>query len=90
MARLKRDSFAWKLRELRTAKGLTKYRLAQLTGLSQQALSNLELDHNTPSFESVIRLAAALGVSTEAFVYPLPPLVVPPVKTAGRPRKEEK
>jgi transcriptional regulator with XRE-family HTH domain len=44
--------------------------LAKLSGLSKQALSNLELGNREPNWNTVQRLAAALGVSCDDFIDP--------------------
>jgi DNA-binding XRE family transcriptional regulator len=64
----KRVTFADRLRHARAEAGISQYRLAQLTGLSKQALSQLELGQSQPSWETVQALARALGVSCEAFL----------------------
>lgn len=60
------DAFAARLALLMREAGLTAYRLSQLSGVSQQALSKL-LAGSKPSWPTVCRLADGLGVSTEAF-----------------------
>jgi transcriptional regulator with XRE-family HTH domain len=80
--------FARKLIELRTAAGVSAYRLAQLTGISRQALSQLETGQTIPTWETVQKIARALGLNCEAFEDPgleLPE--APEPKKAGRPRK---
>jgi transcriptional regulator with XRE-family HTH domain len=64
----KRVTFADRLRQVRAEAGVSQYRLAKLTGLSKQALSQLELGQSQPSWETVQAIARALGVSYEAFV----------------------
>src|SRR5262245_21398525 len=59
--------FAERLRQLREKAGLSQYALSQLSGLTKQALSRLELGEREPTWDTVQQLAAALGVSTEAF-----------------------
>lgn len=54
-------TFAERLRKVREAKGVTPYRLAQLTGLSKQGVLNLELDGADPKISTVEKLAEALG-----------------------------
>jgi len=81
-------AFKERLRELREKAGLSQYALAALTGLSKQALSYLELGDREPGWDTVQRLALALGVDCrffmdEGIVMPEP---VPPGKP-GRPRK---
>ena len=68
----------------------SKYRLAELSGITSQALSLLELGTRLPNWETVQRLAKALGVSCEEFNDPA--LQLPeaqPPKKAGRPRKDQ-
>src|SRR4051812_27162878 len=81
--------FARKLTELREAAGLSKYRLAQLVGISHQALSMMESGQRGPSWDTVQKLALILDVDCAVFIDPglqLPE--VQPPKKAGRPRKE--
>ena len=66
------ESFAGRLKDLRRAAGLSKYRLAILTGLSDQAIGKLEAG-SAPSWDTVRRLAHALGVSVTAFEVGPPP-----------------
>jgi transcriptional regulator with XRE-family HTH domain len=98
-------TFAERLQSLREAKGLSQYALAKRSGLSKQALSRLELGDREPSWGTVQVLAAALGVSCEAFATPVqlptyeprgpgrPPKpetrLASPKKPRGRPRKVE-
>jgi transcriptional regulator with XRE-family HTH domain len=80
--------FAEKLRERRETAGLSQYALAKRSGLTKQALSRLEMGEREPTWNTVQRLAAALGVDCRAFVDPnltLPP-ERPPARR-GRPPK---
>jgi transcriptional regulator with XRE-family HTH domain len=61
-------AFAVKLRELRAAAGISQYELAKRSGLSKQAISNLELGNREPAWATVVALAHAFGVSCEAFM----------------------
>jgi transcriptional regulator with XRE-family HTH domain len=61
------STFGTKLKELREAKGLTRYALAKLAGTSPIHVDGLEKDERQPSWEMVQRIAAALGASTEDF-----------------------
>jgi transcriptional regulator with XRE-family HTH domain len=56
------EDFPTRLRRLREAKGITPYRLAQLTGLSKQGVLNLERSDADPRLSTLWRLAEALGV----------------------------
>jgi transcriptional regulator with XRE-family HTH domain len=82
--------FAGRLKDLREGAGLSQYALAKRSGLSKQALSNLELGAREPTWETVQRLALALGVDCRAFVDP--GLTLPPERPAtgrGRPPKHK-
>jgi transcriptional regulator with XRE-family HTH domain len=84
----KQETFADRLHSLREGAGVSQYRLGQLSQVSKQTLSRLELGLASPSWETVQALARGLGVSVEAFVIePGNPPEVPPVKSPGRPRK---
>jgi transcriptional regulator with XRE-family HTH domain len=85
----KPTSFAARLTRLREAAGISKYRLGKLSGLTTQAIYNLELGHREPNWVTVQRIARSLGVSCEEFTDPdleLPP-VAPPART-GQKREE--
>src|SRR4051794_36058117 len=56
------SDFGGRLRAAREAKGMTSYRLAQLTGLSKQGVLNLEADGADPKLRTLLKLAEALGV----------------------------
>jgi transcriptional regulator with XRE-family HTH domain len=80
--------FAAKLKMLREEKGLSKYALARLSGLTGQAISSLESGRNQPNWDTVQRLAAALGATCEAFAEGVQLPAVEPAKPRGRPRKD--
>jgi transcriptional regulator with XRE-family HTH domain len=81
-------SFADRLREAREAAGLSQYALAKRSGLSKQAVSNLELGEREPTWQTVQLLAVALGVDCTAFVDPsLQPPASEPARPRGRPTK---
>lgn len=91
MRRKKAETFADRLKALREAAGISQYRLAQLAGISKQNVSRLELGRSEPSWETVQALARALRLEVSAFVIEsAEPSEVPPVKRAGRPRKQAK
>lgn len=86
-------AFADRLRELLERRGLTQYALAKRTGISKQVLSYLAAGLRDPSWSTVQRLAAGLGVDCRELADP--ELAVLPVELAetasrprGRPRKE--
>jgi transcriptional regulator with XRE-family HTH domain len=85
------DDFGKRLKELRTSKGLSAYRISQLTGLTRQAISAFELGHALPAWNVAIRLAKALGISLDDLAGVLPDQPeAPPPKPRGRPPKVEK
>lgn len=55
------------LRHRREAAGLTQEALAQRAGMSVGNVRNYEQGLRLPSFPAVVKLAAALGVTCEAF-----------------------
>jgi transcriptional regulator with XRE-family HTH domain len=80
------ESFAGRLRELRIAAGLTQPALAAKAGLTKDGIAHLEQGRRSPSWETVLALAAALGVDCTAFNE------VPreaPAPGRGRPRKAD-
>lgn len=50
------------LREERERQGLSKYAVAERSGLSEQMVGYVERGLRHPSLETVVRLASALGV----------------------------
>ena len=80
----KKDTLGARLGAAREAAGISQYRLAQLSAVTKQSISKLEKDESSPSWETVILLAKALGVSCEQFVTDdLRPPEPPPVKRPG-------
>ncbi len=51
------------VRRIRQEKGLTQEQFAELSGFSQQYLSDLERGHRNPTVVTVYELAIALGVT---------------------------
>jgi transcriptional regulator with XRE-family HTH domain len=58
---------AFRLRELREARGISMRTLATKSGLSANALSMIERGRTSPSVSTLYKLADALGVSITAF-----------------------
>jgi transcriptional regulator with XRE-family HTH domain len=81
-------TFADRLRACRQGKALSQYALAKRSGLTKQALSRLELGQRDPTWTTVQLLAAALGVSCEAFTVPVELPVVVPARPGRPPRAE--
>lgn len=61
------DDFAGRLARLRTAAGLSVPDLARKSGLSDDVLRRYEDGTRSPTWDSVQKLAAALGVPTDTF-----------------------
>ncbi len=78
------EQFASKLRELRIAAGLTQPALAAKAGLTKDGVAQLEQGRRSPSWETVLALASALGVSCQAFTQQPAEQAAP---KRGRPRK---
>lgn len=58
--------FCEKLKKIREEKGMTQVELANLTGLGQTTISNLEhLEHRKVSADTVVKIAKALNVPVE-------------------------
>ncbi|MFN3226068.1 MAG: helix-turn-helix domain-containing protein [Hyphomicrobiales bacterium] len=62
-----RDAFGLQLKAIRTGLSWSQQRLADVTGLSVEAISNLERGLNKPSYATMERLAAALNVPIRHF-----------------------
>jgi transcriptional regulator with XRE-family HTH domain len=60
-------TFGTALRRLRVAAGLNQQALAAEAGVTQQAVSRLETGCSQPTWETVRRLARALGTDPSAF-----------------------
>lgn len=54
-----------KIRELRTAHGISQVILAKRLGVTKQCVSNWENDNIQPSIEMLIKLAKEFSVSTD-------------------------
>lgn len=61
------DVFPARLAALRAAAGLTGPELAARAGLSRQAVRQYENGNRRPTFDAVLKLAAALGTDCRAF-----------------------
>lgn len=75
--------FGRRLRELRIARRLSQWELADRTGIDQSAISTLEHGLRSPTWVTVLALSIYFGVSCEVF---RPPADAPPRR--GRPKKE--
>jgi transcriptional regulator with XRE-family HTH domain len=59
------------VRQLRTAKGLTQEQFADVSGFSQQYISDLERGLRNPTVITLYELSVALGASPSDLVRPL-------------------
>jgi transcriptional regulator with XRE-family HTH domain len=57
------NRFGTHLRRLREQKGMTRYRLAKLSGLSSEGVSKLERPGSDPRLSTLYKVAGALGVT---------------------------
>jgi transcriptional regulator with XRE-family HTH domain len=57
-------TFAERLSYLREQRDMTRYRLAQLSGISKEGISKLEQPGSDPKLSTLVKLAQALGVKT--------------------------
>ena len=69
---LSATQLARSLRDARRAKGLTQKQLADLSGVAQPTISNIERAASRPSFDTVLRLLGCLEL--ELCVQPRPKL----------------
>lgn len=60
-------AFGARLRALREAAGLTQAELAEQAGMLSSVLARLERGEREPQWSTVLALASALDVSTDAF-----------------------
>jgi len=56
------------LKRERERRGLSKYAVAQQSGLSQQAIGYMEKGHRIPSLETVLRIAKAMNVDLAVII----------------------
>ena len=71
------EGVASRLRETRTARGLTMRALARAAGLTDTAVRSTETGTSMPSIATVEALAVALGVSPAWLAYGLGPMELP-------------
>lgn len=78
------------MKELREAKGWSQKQLAEVSGLSQQAIAHWELCDREPSASNLFALCRALGVSCERFATDgAPPAEPTPARPIGRPKSDQ-
>ncbi|MFN8458455.1 MAG: helix-turn-helix transcriptional regulator [Anaerolineae bacterium] len=65
-----RSLFGKRVRQLRRLKDMTQEELAEAVGISPEFISNLERGVNSPSFDTLEKLAEALDVApVEFFIF---------------------
>lgn len=57
-----------RVKRLRESKGLTKTRLAELSGVSQSYISDIEAGKKKPTVETLAKICSALGISLPDFL----------------------
>lgn len=73
--------FAGRLKVLREQSGLSQAALAERCGIGVSTLRQFEYGRREPTYETLVKLAAGLGLSLAAFDQP------PAAKPAKKPRK---
>lgn len=63
-----KDSFASRLQQLRELRNLTQAELGRRAGIAAASVSHFETGQRAPSLESLVKLANALEVSTDALL----------------------
>lgn len=87
------ELIGWNMRRMRTAKGISQARLAELAGIDRTYVSRLERMIENPSVAILDKIALALNITTAELFWPqgdddakLPPLRAGrPLKTAREP-----
>lgn len=69
----KKGFFARRLKKLRLEAGFSQAALAEGSGLSVSAIRHFEYGLREPTYETLVKLARALGVSLSAFDQGPPP-----------------
>ncbi|MCP4501254.1 MAG: helix-turn-helix transcriptional regulator [Deltaproteobacteria bacterium] len=59
------ENFAQNLKELRTQRGLSQVRLAELLGVTARVYNRWEREETTPRFDTVVSIANVLEVSLD-------------------------
>lgn len=75
--------FATRLKELRTQAGLSQNGLADKSGVPVGTIRYFEYGLREPTFDTLTKLAAGLGVSLSAFDQPAEPEKKPPRRKRG-------
>lgn len=57
-----------RVKEIRCRKGINQKKLAELAGISNSYLSDIEVGRTNPSLKTLFKIAKALGVDISTFV----------------------
>lgn len=80
------DSFSDRLAKIREERGLSQDAMGQLVGVPAFTVSRWESGSRKPTWESVVQICKALGVTADVFHTPVKNPAAKP--KAGRPKKE--
>lgn len=61
--------FANRVKEIRERQGLTQRELARIAGMKQPYIAAIETGERNPTLESMVKIAAALGVPVRSLFY---------------------
>lgn len=64
-----KQNIASNIRQYRAKKKISQEKLSELTGISQQHISNIENEQVNPSIELLLKIADALDVTLNDLVY---------------------
>lgn len=62
------DNFAQRLQSFRELRGLTQAELGRKAGMAAASISHFETGQRTPSLDSLVKLADALEITTDAML----------------------
>ena len=65
----RKENFAKNLKEIREFLGITQYELCERCSYSQCAISNFESGRRAPGLKNIVKIANALGVSTDRLIF---------------------
>lgn len=67
-----RRAFGQRLRELRTARGISQESLALRTGIARSYMGGIERGEKNPALDHIVRLAVGLEVNPADLMPPIP------------------
>ena len=73
------EKFILKLKKLRESKGLSQYKLAELSGVAQPIINRMEQGVNSPNVDTVVKILAPLGKKLDVVSYgePVDNVIIP-------------